>query len=232
MTAACIPQGSPFSQSRETSAAGRVRVLLLSLLSLTPVSSFAAGDSVARVDAYLSSLKTLTAQFVQVVQDSKGQVTDRASGTLWIARPNRFRWDYREPYSQTIVADGRKLWLYDPDLQQVTVRALEQGLGATPAMLLSGAGKVGDAFTAGPIERRQDWTWCRLLPKQAGSDFEKVSLAFDDGSELAAMELVDKLGQTTTIQFSRLKRGAKVDAGTFQFVPPAGADVIGDAAGR
>ena len=96
---------------------------------------------------------------MQVVQDKQGQVTERATGTLSISRPNRFRWDYQQPYAQTIVADGRKLWLYDPDLEQVTVRSLEQGLGATPAMLLSGSGKVGDAFTAGLIEQQQGVTW-------------------------------------------------------------------------
>jgi outer membrane lipoprotein carrier protein len=204
---------------------------LACVLALAPAASQAA-DSVARVDAYLGSLKTLTAQFSQVVQDKRGQVTDRATGTLSISRPNRFRWDYREPYSQTIVADGRKLWLYDPDLEQVTVRLLEQGLGATPAMLLSGSGKVGDAFTSGPVEQRGDWTWCPLLPKQHGSDFERVSLAFDRKNELAAMELVDKLGQTTTIEFGGLRRGVRLDDRTFNFVPPRGADVIGEAAAK
>ncbi len=186
----------------------------------------------ARVDAYLGSVTTLSAQFKQVVQDRRGQVTDRATGTLSVSRPNRFRWDYREPYAQTIVADGRRLWLYDPDLEQVTVRPLEQGLGATPAMLLSGSGKVGDAFTSAPVEQRGDWTWYPLLPKQHGSDFERVSLAFDRRNELAAMELVDKLGQTTTIEFSGLRRGVKLDDRTFSFVPPKGADVIGAAAAK
>ena len=198
---------------------------------LAPAASRAA-DAVARVDTYLDSLASLSAQFVQVVQDRKGDVTDRASGTLSIARPNRFRWDYREPYEQTIVADGRKLWLYDPDLEQVTVRSLEQGLGATPAMLLSGSGDVADAFSAGAVEQQQGLTWCRLLPKQPGSDFERVSLAFNPRNELAAMELVDKLGQTTTIQFSAVQRTSKLDDVLFRFVPPAGADVIGDAAAR
>jgi outer membrane lipoprotein carrier protein len=200
-------------------------------LLLVPLAAFAA-DAVARVDAYLGSLKTLSAAFVQVVQDKQGQVTERATGQLSISRPNRFRWDYQEPYAQTIVADGKKLWLYDPDLQQVTVRLLEQGLGATPAMLLSGSGKVGDAFTAGPVEQQKSWTWSRLVPKQKGSDFERVSLAFDARNELAAMELVDKLGQTTTIQFAQVKRGAVLDDSLFRFAPPPGADVIGEAAAR
>ncbi len=200
-------------------------------LLLLPIAAFTA-DSVSRVDAYLGSLKTLSAGFVQIVQDKQGQVTERATGTLSISRPNRFRWDYQQPYAQTIVADGKKLWLYDPDLDQVTVRLLEQGLGATPAMLLSGSGKVGDAFTAGPVEQQKNWTWCRLAPRQKGSDFERVSLAFDARNELAAMELVDKLGQTTTIQFAQVKRGAVLDDSLFRFVPPPGADVIGEAAAR
>lgn len=209
----------------------RAFLLVAAAVLLAPAAADAS-DAVTRVDAYLDSLASLSADFVQVVQDRKGDVTDRASGTLSIARPNRFRWDYREPYAQTIVADGRKLWLYDPDLEQVTVRSLEQGLGATPAMLLSGSGDVGDAFAAGPVEQQQGLTWCRLLPKQHGSDFERVSLAFGRRGELAAMELVDKLGQTTTIQFSAVKRASKLDESLFRFVPPAGADVIGDAAAR
>ncbi len=208
-----------------------VRASALLTLLLVPIASFAA-DSIAHVDAYLARLTTLTAAFGQVVQDKQGQVTERATGTLSISRPNRFRWDYQQPYAQTIVADGRKLWLYDPDLEQVTVRSLEQGLGATPAMLLSGSGKVGDAFSAGLIEQQQGVTWYRLVPKQKGSDFERVSLGFDDRNELAAMELVDKLGQTTTIEFSLVKRGAALGDSLFRFVPPQGADVIGEAAAR
>ena len=99
----------------------QVRAPAFLTLLLVPIASFAA-DSIARVDAYLATLSTLTADFVQVVQDKQGQVTERAAGTLSISRPNRFRWDYQQPYVQTIVADGKKLWLYDPDLEQVTVR--------------------------------------------------------------------------------------------------------------
>jgi outer membrane lipoprotein carrier protein len=224
----------PAPHVRQNRPTGRRRSLAVALtlaLALTPLAA-RASDALARVESYLGSLKTLSAEFVQVVQDRKGDVTERASGTLAMSRPDRFRWEYREPYAQTIVADGSKLWLYDPDLEQVTVRTLAQGLGTTPAMLLSGSGKVGEAFTAGPVEKRQDWTWCRLVPKERGSDFERVSLAFDSKNELAAMELVDKLGQTTTIQFTRVNRRATIADSTFRFVPPKGADVIGEAAAR
>lgn len=196
---------------------------------LASVPARAADDAVARVDAYLGSMRTLSTPFVQVVRDREGQITNRATGTLTLARPDRFRWDYREPYVQTIVADGRKLWLYDADLDQVTVRPLEQGLGSTPAMLLSGAGRVADAFEPGAVEQRAGLTWCSLRPKQRGSDFERVSLAFDARGELAAMELMDKLGQSTAIEFAAARRNAKVDEAVFRFVPPKGADVIGNA---
>ena len=186
-------------------------------------------DAVTRVDAYLATVNTLTANFSQVVRNRDNQIVDRASGTLSLSRPNRFRWDYQKPYVQTIVADGKRLWLYDSDLEQVTVRALEQGLGSTPAMLLSGAGKVGDAFVSVAVQQQGDWTWCRLKPKQEGSDFEQVSLAFDRKGELAAMELRDKLGQATVIEFGALRRNPPLDQRLFRFEPPPGADVIGRA---
>lgn len=188
-----------------------------------------ADDSLARVETYLGSLKTLSAEFAQVVRNRDGDIVDRASGTLSLSRPNRFRWDYREPYLQTIVADGSRLWLYDSDLEQVTVRTLESGLGSTPAMLLSGGGKVRDAFEGLPAERKGDWVWSRLRPKQGGSDFEQVSLAFDARGELAAMELRDKLGQATLIEFGAVRRNLPLEEALFRFEPPPGADVIGRA---
>jgi outer membrane lipoprotein carrier protein len=188
------------------------------------------GDAVARVDAYLASVNTLSADFSQVVRDRDDRIVERASGRLSLSRPDRFRWDYEKPYLQTIVADGRQIWLHDSDLEQVTVRPLEHGLGSTPAMLLSGSGKVGDAFASVAVAQQGDWTWSRLAPKQAGSDFEQVSLAFDRKGELAAMELRDKLGQRTVIEFGRLRRNVPLDPRLFRFEPPPGADVIGRAA--
>lgn len=199
------------------------------LLAAQVAGAAAAGESLTRVEAYLGSLETLSAEFVQVVRDRDGQIVDRATGTLSLSRPDRFRWDYRDPYVQTIVADGRKLWLYDSDLEQVTVRTLEAGLGSTPAMLLSGSGKVADSFAAGEVERDGELTWCRLQPKSPSSDFDRVSLAFDSRGELAAMELVDKLGQSTQIEFAKLRRNPALDPQLFRFVPPKGADVIGQA---
>ncbi len=203
--------------------------LFAAALVLAAMPAAAADDSLARIETWLKSVHTLSADFVQVVRNRDGQISSRVTGTLSLLRPDRFRWDYRDPYVQLIVADGRKLWLYDADLEQVTVRPLESGLGSTPAMLLSGAGSVGDSFTAGAVERDGEWTWCHLVPKQHGSDFESVSLGFNDRGGLVAMQLVDKLGQSTELNFSDVALNQRLDPALFQFTPPKGADVIGDA---
>jgi outer membrane lipoprotein carrier protein len=204
---------------------------VLFAFTLAPLgSALAANDAAARVEAYLGPLRTLSAGFSQVVRNRDGDVVERATGTVAISRPDRFRWEYQAPHEQTIVADGRRLWLYDRDLEQVTVRTLEAGLGSTPAMLLSGGGRITDAFEAVAVEKAGDWTWCRLKPRQEGSDFDQVSLAFDARDELAAMELRDKLGQATVIEFGSVRRNPSLDDGLFRFEPPPGADVIGQAA--
>jgi chaperone LolA len=206
-----------------------LRCLFAAALMAASLPAAAADDSLSRVEAWLRSVRTLSADFVQVVRSRDGQITSRATGTLSLSRPDRFRWDYRQPYVQVIVADGRRLWLYDADLEQVTVRPLEAGLGSTPAMLLSGAGSVGESFTGGPVERDGEWTWCRLVPKQRGSDFESMSLGFNGRGALVAMQLVDKLGQSTELVFSAVALNTQLDADLFRFTPPKGADVIGDA---
>ena len=206
-----------------------LRSLFACVLVAAALPASAADESLARVEAWLRTVRTLSADFVQVVRSREGQISSRAVGRLSLSRPDRFRWDYREPYVQVIVADGHRLWLYDADLEQVTVRPLEAGLGSTPAMLLSGAGAVGESFTGGPVERDGEWTWCRLVPKQRTSDFERVSLAFDGRGTLVAMQLVDKLGQSTELNFSSVELNARLDPGLFSFTPPKGADVIGDA---
>jgi outer membrane lipoprotein carrier protein len=160
-----------------------------------------------------------------------GRIVEPPPGSFSLSRPDRYRGESRSPNDQTIAAAATRLWLYDRDLEQVTVRTLESGLGATPALLLSGAGRVSDAFTSAGIDPDAHWKWYRLQPKQPSADFERVSLAFDDRGRLAGMELMDKLGQVTAIDFSDVEVNAKLDAKLFEFTPPQGTDVIGQAAG-
>ena len=205
----------------------RAALALIACVTLVPIAE--AQDAAAQVDAHLATLKTMSATFTQVVRDKDGQILERATGTFAMSRPDRFRWEYREPHVQTIVADGKRVWLYDRDLDQVTVRPLEAGIGATPAMLLSGRQKVGEAFDSIGVDRDGQWAWLRLRPRTANSDFETVSLAFDGHGSLASMELKDKLGQVTLIDFTDVHTNTSVDDSLFRYTPPKGADVIGDA---
>ena len=181
-----------------------------------------------RVEEFLQGLDGLQAQFKQVLTDRNGQTVDEASGTLAISRPDRFRWDYRQPYQQIIVADGTRIWIYDSDLEQVTVRKLDETLSATPAMLLSGRSSLSDNFNVTQVSHEGAVDWVKMEPKRDDTDFRWVRLGFE-GALLKYMQLADKLGQTTSLEFSKLERNPPLDPSRFTFTVPPGADVIGDA---
>lgn len=184
-----------------------------------------------KVESFLQGLDGLQAQFKQTLTDRNGQPTEEASGTLAISRPDRFRWDYREPYSQVIVADGARIWIYDSDLEQVTVRKLDETLSATPAMLLSGRSNLSDNFTVTQASQEGSVEWVRMEPRRDDTDFKWVRLGFE-GAVLKYMQLADKLGQTTSLEFSKLERNPPLDPSRFTFTVPPGADVIGDASSQ
>jgi outer membrane lipoprotein carrier protein len=190
----------------------------------------APADGRQHAEQFLRGLEGLQADFKQTLSDSSGRVTDESSGTLAIKRPNRFRWDYLEPHEQVIVSDGTRIWLYDKDLEQVTVRKLDVALASTPAMLLSGQGTLTDNFDVTETSERDGVLWVRMQPKRNDTDFKSVSLGFTgaQAQELHFMELADKLGQTTLLEFSNLKRNPPLEAALFEFKVPQGADVIGD----
>ena len=205
-------------------------LLVCSWLAFT--TAIAASDSGAqRAEQFLQGLQGLQAEFKQKLTDRSGQVTSESGGTLAIKRPNRFRWDYRDPYEQVIVSDGTRVWVYDSDLEQVTVRKLDVALSSTPAMLLSGEGALTDNFNITDTSERDGIFWVRMEPKRNDTDFKAVRLGFagSKAQELKFMELADKLGQTTLLEFSQFQRNPTLDSSRFVFKVPAGADVIGDA---
>ena len=205
---------------------------MLAAFALAP-SAFAASNPTGqqRAEQFLQGLQGLQAEFKQRLTDRTGQVTDESSGTLAIMRPKRFRWDYRDPYEQVIVSDATRVWVYDADLEQVTVRKLDVALSSTPAMLLSGEGTLTDNFNITETTEQGGIMWVRMEPKRNDTDFRAVRLGFGSGKaqELRFMELADKLGQTTLLEFSKFERNPKLDPSRFVFKVPAGADVIGDA---
>ena len=206
------------------------------LISLAAAASPAFGAAAAqtaqegqkRVETFLQGLDGLQAQFKQTLSDRSGQPLEEASGTLAISRPDRFRWDYRDPYQQVIVADGARVWIYDSDLEQVTVRKLDETLSGTPAMLLSGRSNLADNFSVTQASREGAVDWVRMEPRRDDTDFRWVRLGFE-GPVLKYMQLADKLGQTTSLEFSKVERNPPLDPSRFTFTVPPGADVIGDA---
>ena len=213
------------------SMAGRIAAALL--LTICAHVSVAASDPSAgrqKVEGFLQNLQSLQAQFKQTLTDRNGSTVEEANGTLAIRRPDRFRWDYQAPNEQVIVADGSRIWLYDADLEQVTVRKLDDTLSATPAMLLSGQGNLQDNFNVTQTAQEGGVFWVRMEPKRDDTDFKWVRLGFD-GATLKFMQLADKLGQTTHLEFAQLERNPALDPSRFTFTVPPGADVIGDASG-
>ncbi|MFI4921409.1 MAG: outer membrane lipoprotein chaperone LolA, partial [Gammaproteobacteria bacterium] len=182
---------------------------------------------VARMQAFLKDVKTLKASFTQVVLDANLKQMKQSTGTLLVKRPDRFRWDYAKPNAETVVADGKHLWLYDVALQQVTVKPLGETLAASPAVLLAGSNDVDKSFTVTDQGEKDGLAWVVLTPKVKDSDFESVRLGFK-GEDVSEMDLKDNLGNTTRISFDHIRRNPEVDDKSFRFVPPAGADVIGD----
>jgi outer membrane lipoprotein carrier protein len=206
-------------------------LIVLAGLAVAPLAAHAEARDIQRVQRYVERLSTLRADFRQEVLDSAGAVREQADGTLMLEKPGRFRWEYRHPSEQLLVSDGKTVWLYDADLEQVTVRRLGDSLSTTPAMLLSGQGRVGESFTVSDGGQADGLDWVDLVPKLEDTDFRGIRLGFR-GEELVHMNLVDRLGQTTSIDFMDIERNPKLPADTFTYVPPPGVDVIGSAAPR
>ena len=163
---------------------------------------------------------------MQQVRDDTGSVLEEARGRVWLSRPGRFRWHYQEPFEREIVSDGEQLWMFDTELEQVTVSRLVSGLGKTPAGILTGDAEVLEKFAVGEVDEVDDGTaWIELTPKQADSDFARVNLGFD-GLRLSQLMLKDRLGQTTAIVFTDAVVNPVLSDDLFVFEIPENADVI------
>ncbi len=181
-------------------------------------------DSLATLKAFVQEVKSGRASFTQVVTSPDGTRKRTTQGKFEFIRPDRFRFDYAKPMAQLIVADGQKVWLYDPDLNQVTVRAMNQALGATPAALLAG-GALDKDFSLNALPDRNGLQWAEAVPKDKDSQFRSVKVGFK-GRDLAAVEILDGFGQLSVLSFSQVEANASFPPDTFQFVPPKGADVL------
>ncbi|MGH8283437.1 MAG: outer membrane lipoprotein chaperone LolA [Gammaproteobacteria bacterium] len=204
-------------------------ITLAAVVAFLPLAVQAAQPDTAirQMQSFLKNVHSLKADFSQVVLDANLQQVKKSVGTLIIKRPDRFRWDYATPNKEIIVADGKRVWIYDVELQQVTVKPLNGTLAASPAVLLSGSNDVSKSFTVKDLGEENGLDWVGLTPKVQDTDFENVKLGFR-GNNVSVMELKDALGNLTRITFSHLVLNPALPDSLFQFIPPPGADVIGD----
>lgn len=198
------------------------RVLLAGALLLAAVAARA--DAIDTLKAFVSEVKTGRASFTQVVTSPDGAKKKASNGSFEFARPNRFRFAYAKPYEQLIVGDGQKIWLHDPDLNQVTVRPMGEALGSTPAALLAGSNLDKD-FTLKAMPDEGGLQWVQATPRQKDSGFQSVKVAFR-AKQLAAVEIVDSFGQRSRLDFTQVEANASLPADRFRFTPPPGADVL------
>jgi outer membrane lipoprotein carrier protein len=202
----------------------RLRIALLMLGLAVGVANAA---TLERLRAFVRETQTARADFTQTVTDRNGRIVQRASGEFAIARPGRFRWSVEKPYKQLLVSDGERVWIYDPDLNQVVVRPNDRALGSTPAALLAGQEDVERAFEWRDLPPADGLDWLGATPKDKESSFSEIRLGFDKGG-LAALEVTDNFGQRTFIDLLHIERNPKLAADLFRFTPPKGADVIGE----
>lgn len=185
------------------------------------------------LENFLATTQNGSATFTQTVTAPArtGEAAPRpktSSGTFAFLRPDRFRFDYKKPFEQTIVADGKTLWLHDADLNQVTSRSQAQALGSTPAALVASSAslaKLGEAFEFKSEPDAEGLSWVRASPKQRDGQLKNVRVGFAQG-QLAVLDMEDSFGQRSTIRFDGFKPNTGLSASGFAFKPPAGADVL------
>lgn len=202
-----------------------LRAALVAILLLAGLPAQA--TSVERFQAFMRTTPSAQADFEQKVYDRNRKLVQTATGTFTFQRPGRFRWTYAKPYAQLIVGDGEKVWIWDEDLNQVTVKRLARAIGSTPAALLAGAADIAEAFVLEDLGAKDGLEWLEAKPRNRDSGFERIRLGLGVAG-VEAMELVDPFGQTTLLRFTNIQRNPKLEPGAFRFVPPKGADVLGD----
>ena len=182
-----------------------------------------AATGLEELNRFHKEVNAFEADFSQVLKDATGNTVQESSGQVWIKRPGLFRWEYSDPYPQVIVADGERIWIHDPELDQVTVKQASKAIGNAPALVLSGKHPLSRDFKLKEVDRGDGYQWVSLTPKQEDSEFAEISVAFK-ASSIAILELKDNLGQRTQIHFHQLKTNAVMDKKLFRFTMPPGTD--------
>lgn len=198
-------------------------LLLAPALLLAPL---AHASAIEQLRSFLADTKTARGEFSQRVAAGK-KPSAASTGRFEFERPGRFRWTFEKPYQQTIVADGQKLYVYDHDLNQVTIKKLGAALPTSPASILFGTNDFEREFDVRDDGERDGLSWIVAKPRTRDSQFESIRIGFKDGVP-AAMQIADSFGQTTVLAFTKFERNPKLAADAFTFTVPKGADVLED----
>lgn len=199
--------------------------LVMIMLSGSVAGLAQAASAQAQLKSFVVQVHAATGTFQQTVVGPQGQTRRPQSGAFSFERPGRFKWEVLSPYAQTIVSDGKQVFQLDPDLNQVTVRNVDQAIGASPAAVLFGTGELDKVFNVSPMPERDGLAWLRAKPRNGEAGFVHLDLGMRDGMPVRIV-LLDAFGQTTRVELSAMQRNPSLPATTFQFVPPAGADVV------
>jgi len=201
-------------------------LILLAQFLVTPSNALAA--AIEHLKKFISETHTVSASFSQALYDKNQRSIQQSNGTLEFERPDKFRWIYQKPYDQSIIGDGKQVWFYDQDLEQVTVRPFNIAIGGSPAALLAGNSAIEDNFELNNLGLQDDIEWMEAIPKDKDSVFEFIQLGFSSEGNLQFMALRDHFGQTTYLKFSELIKNPSLPDGFFEFDPPEGTDVISE----
>ena len=193
----------------------KIKAVILVCMLAMPLLALA--DGIASLKKFYKETHAMRADFYQLVTDRKGQKIQEVSGQMQLQRPNKFRWDYKKPFEQQIISDGTSVWLYDPELAQVTVRELSKALGASPAALLAGEDSLDKNFKLVTAYRKGNLEWVSTNPKDSEAGFSKISLGFK-GELLQEMDMIDSFGHQTKIVFSNLQHNPCVHIQDIRFI--------------
>jgi outer membrane lipoprotein carrier protein len=185
-----------------------------------------AEDAEQRLKVALKNMDNLSAEFKQTLLDEDKSIVQQSSGTLALQRPGKFAWIYTEPFEQRIIADGSELWVYDVELDQVTVKPMDASISNAPIMILMKESDVTQQFNVIEVGQRKFLFWIELEPREKDLEYQRIFIGLDDG-QVRAMELQDQFGQSTQIVFDNLRVGVVHNPAIFKFVPPEGVDVYG-----
>ncbi len=210
----------------------RIRIIIsgsILLLSFINVSFAKSGQD--SLQSHLQNYQYLSGQFTQIISSEHSNHTQSSGGEFWIKKPNQFRWHYSTPYIQKIISNGEKLWVYDEDLEQVTIKNASESIDSSPLAIILGSTSLEQLFNISQLADKADLQWLKLTPKTDSSGFEYINVGFNNGL-LSRMVLQDNFGQTTRLLFTGVSVYTPIDSEKFEFIAPEGTDIFDEAAAQ